>query len=336
MATISTKGQRRDAFTRRDQTLDFLKLRQTLKDNIRKKIFNKGTDCSSKQNSNRNDNNGSFFGPSETIILSSSVIHNRALVLAKHQSRKAISSSLWKKTPEASNNSIMQEIRKIQDSKSKTSSSIWSEKIPRVLKPNKKELKEARDYSSLFADEPEPVIVPTQRVEVKKVVKEIPKKQQPPVVVASKKHMEQSAVVRKVVERQVSSKDTNLAMQQQKVEVQHPKKKPRIQKNEDEKSTTSTTLKKKQPRRASDNHSNDPNEDLKALMMIRKMFNTERYANADDDDRNMVVGFNEILKEEKRSARIGRKEDAKELELIIEEEKRERERKISKKSSLVC
>ncbi|CAG7866522.1 unnamed protein product [Brassica rapa] len=71
-------------------------------------------------------------------------------------------------------------------------------------------------------------------------------------------------------------------------------------------------------------------EDAKALSMIRQMFNTNRYAGRDDDDRNMEANFDDIMKEERRSARIAREEDEKEAQLIAQEEERERLRKIRK------
>ncbi|XP_013688345.2 protein spt2 isoform X1 [Brassica napus] len=71
-------------------------------------------------------------------------------------------------------------------------------------------------------------------------------------------------------------------------------------------------------------------EDAKALSMIRQMFNTDRYAGRDYDDRDMEAGFDDIMKEERRSARIAREEDEKEARLIAEEEERERRRKLRK------
>ncbi|MCO5580410.1 hypothetical protein L7F22_034276 [Adiantum nelumboides] len=61
---------------------------------------------------------------------------------------------------------------------------------------------------------------------------------------------------------------------------------------------------------------------------IRKMFgyNPNKYRDIDDeDDRAMEANFHTIQMEEKRSARIAREEDERELALIEEEERRERE-----------
>ncbi|XP_021273839.1 uncharacterized protein LOC110408982 isoform X2 [Herrania umbratica] len=76
-------------------------------------------------------------------------------------------------------------------------------------------------------------------------------------------------------------------------------------------------------------------EDEKALMMIRNMFHTERYPVCDDDDdSDMEANWDEIMKEERRSAKIARQEDEEQLRLIEEEERRERMRKVAKKRKL--
>ncbi|GLU20199.1 hypothetical protein SLE2022_364100 [Rubroshorea leprosula] len=75
-------------------------------------------------------------------------------------------------------------------------------------------------------------------------------------------------------------------------------------------------------------------EEDEALEEIRRMFNTQRYAGRDDDDSDMEANFDEIMKEERRSAKIGRMEDEEEERLIQEEERRERMRKLAKKRKL--
>ncbi|KAL1213435.1 hypothetical protein V5N11_002593 [Cardamine amara subsp. amara] len=83
-------------------------------------------------------------------------------------------------------------------------------------------------------------------------------------------------------------------------------------------------LKKKKPARNS--------EDDIAFNMLREMFPKSRYAGRDDDDINMEANFEDIQKEERRSARIAREEDEREALLLAEEEKRERMRKSRKMS----
>ncbi|KAI3439181.1 uncharacterized protein J3R85_005143 [Psidium guajava] len=73
-----------------------------------------------------------------------------------------------------------------------------------------------------------------------------------------------------------------------------------------------------------------------AIDMIRKMFryNPNHYAGQDDDDSDMEANFDEIMKEEKRSAKIARKEDEEQQRLIEEEERREEMRKMARKRKL--
>uniref|UniRef100_A0A0D3AWU5 Uncharacterized protein n=1 Tax=Brassica oleracea var. oleracea TaxID=109376 RepID=A0A0D3AWU5_BRAOL len=79
-------------------------------------------------------------------------------------------------------------------------------------------------------------------------------------------------------------------------------------------------LKKKKPATMS--------EDAKALSMIRQI--TDRYVGHGYDNRDLEACFDDIMKEERRSARIAREEDEMEAELIAEEEERERQRKLLK------
>ncbi|KAG2263907.1 hypothetical protein Bca52824_070986 [Brassica carinata] len=67
-------------------------------------------------------------------------------------------------------------------------------------------------------------------------------------------------------------------------------------------------------------------EDAKALSMIRQI--TDRYVGHGYDNRDLEACFDDIMKEERRSARIAREEDEMEAKLIAEEEERERQRKL--------
>ncbi|XP_057482685.1 protein spt2-like [Actinidia eriantha] len=91
--------------------------------------------------------------------------------------------------------------------------------------------------------------------------------------------------------------------------------------------------KKKPVRRYSDDEDDDGG---RAISMIRQMFryNPNKYAGRDDDDSDMEANFDDILKEEKRSAKIAREEDEEELRKIEEEERREQLRKEAKKRKL--
>jgi len=78
----------------------------------------------------------------------------------------------------------------------------------------------------------------------------------------------------------------------------------------------------------------DDHEDGNVSSIIRRMFGYDpnKYRNMDDeDDRDMEVGFSSIQAEERRSERIAREEDERELALIEAEERAERERAIKKR-----
>ncbi|GAB2211799.1 hypothetical protein Drorol1_Dr00025134 [Drosera rotundifolia] len=81
-------------------------------------------------------------------------------------------------------------------------------------------------------------------------------------------------------------------------------------------------------------YNDDEDEGAKALAMIRKMFryNPAKYAGDDEDISDMEADFRTIEREEKKSARIAREEDERELRLIEEEERHNRMRKKSKLS----
>lgn len=78
----------------------------------------------------------------------------------------------------------------------------------------------------------------------------------------------------------------------------------------------------------------DLEDDGNVSSMIRKMFgyNPNKYSDMDDeDDRDMEVGFSRILAEERRSERIAKEEDERELALIEAEERAERERALKRR-----
>lgn len=93
--------------------------------------------------------------------------------------------------------------------------------------------------------------------------------------------------------------------------------------------------KKPVKRRYSDDEADD--EDTNAISMIRQMFgyNPNKYRGMDEEDDDcMEANFDDILREERKSARIAREEDERELRMIEEEERRERMRKEAKKRKL--
>ncbi|KAK7099263.1 hypothetical protein V1264_003430 [Littorina saxatilis] len=81
-----------------------------------------------------------------------------------------------------------------------------------------------------------------------------------------------------------------------------------------------------------DDFIDDDGEDDMATVSgtIQQLFGYDkrRYRDEDDDDRNMEVGFSQLMKEEARSARLGRQED---LEDIRREEEELKQKRLQKK-----
>ncbi|XP_060215736.1 uncharacterized protein LOC132642681 [Lycium barbarum] len=95
------------------------------------------------------------------------------------------------------------------------------------------------------------------------------------------------------------------------------------------------SLEDRRPARKPMRHDDDGAEAIS--MIIRRMFgyNPNRYRDDDDDDTSdMEANFDDILREEKQSAKIAKEEDEEELRKIEEEERRERLRKQAKKRKL--
>ncbi|XP_018634536.1 protein spt2-like isoform X2 [Nicotiana tomentosiformis] len=98
--------------------------------------------------------------------------------------------------------------------------------------------------------------------------------------------------------------------------------------------TATRSLEDRRPARKPMRH-DEEGDGAEAISMIRRMFgyNPNRYQD-DDDTSDMEANFDDILREEKRSAKIARKEDEEELRKIEEEERREQLRKQAKKRKL--
>ncbi|KAL0688180.1 hypothetical protein Bca4012_087857 [Brassica carinata] len=71
-------------------------------------------------------------------------------------------------------------------------------------------------------------------------------------------------------------------------------------------------------------------DDRRPLKKKKPATITDRYVGHGYDNRDLEACFDDIMKEERRSARIARKEDEMEAKLIAEEEERERQRKLLK------
>ncbi|KAE9450184.1 hypothetical protein C3L33_17927, partial [Rhododendron williamsianum] len=102
------------------------------------------------------------------------------------------------------------------------------------------------------------------------------------------------------------------------------------------KNSSRPTLRDDRPKKKAVRQDSDQEDDGAIRSMIHNIFryNPNRYAGRDEDDSDMEANFDEILMEEKRSARLARQEDEEELRKIEEEERREKLRQQAKKRKL--
>ncbi|CAN8232502.1 unnamed protein product [Cochlearia groenlandica] len=156
-----------------------------------------------------------------------------------------------------------------------------------------RELNESRDYSFLFSDDDDAKL-PSSSTTTSTVK---PKIQEPLTCGTSKNIVEQ------IKESQQLKKSSKYP----------PLKKPNIQLKTNKRKSTK--------------------EDELALRMVRKMCKIDRFAGRsfyDFDDKSMETNFEDIIKEEKRSEKLAKKEDTEQLMLIKEENRREIAKKAKK------
>ncbi|CAA7035923.1 unnamed protein product [Microthlaspi erraticum] len=280
---------------------EFLELRQRLKESIRKKMQN-GNDADPTPTSEQRkrklpyNNFGSFFGHSQPVI-APRVLQESKPLLEKER--------------------------------------LASKSIPTEVKKEAEKRKESRDYSFLLSDDAElPVSLKeppssavssviqmqpkpcssTNSSKVKPVLARKPASV--PVDRRTKPLTSDPKPKQRVEQRKVSNE---VARSPQMVPRKSlPPSKQRVMSKPELK--RDSQLMKKKRRRMSE-------EDDLALKMVREICKSDRYAGRDYDDyddRNMEASFEDIAKEEKRSARLAKKEDAEQLRLIEEEKRQER------------
>ncbi|XP_058069552.1 uncharacterized protein LOC131218778 isoform X2 [Magnolia sinica] len=152
----------------------------------------------------------------------------------------------------------------------------------------------------------------------------VPGKQKTPQFKSHSSSQNQYAEQKRVPQRPEKSK----MMSKQPVSSSKPQVKP-------PKQIPSRAIQEARPKkRPVHNYSDDDDEDAAAINMIRSMFRYNPNKYVDDDVSDMEANFDDILKEERRSAKIAREEDEREARLIEEEERRERLKKEAKRRKL--
>ncbi|XP_010275521.1 PREDICTED: protein SPT2 homolog isoform X2 [Nelumbo nucifera] len=388
------------------EELEYLKLRQKLKESLRKKIKKESSSVPTQVQEKKKlpyDNYGSFFGPSQPVIAQRVIQESKSILENQHLASRFSSlhhAAQNKKSPTPTASGTKPAVREEPP------------KIVSELQKKVQKLKDTRDYSFLLSDdaefpaptkEPPPrnVSVPDARsTQVPLKSKQLVNKPSRPVSngheerkpVSMNHKMPPKAGVQKVAppsrpkststdpRRELGSNSGNgpgrpvgpkglpskmpvptvekkasaVGAKSSQSGVQKaplPKLHPPVQKQHSEQkfrepernkikapkqipvraSMQEQRPKKKPVKRYSDEE--DEDEGDQAISMIRKMFgyNPNKYTGRDEDDSDMEANFDDIQREERKSAKIAREEDERELRLIEEEERRERLRKLKKR-----
>ncbi|KAL5730052.1 hypothetical protein ACHQM5_002925 [Ranunculus cassubicifolius] len=291
--------------------MDFLQYREKLKEELRAKMRKEQPSLDSRPQINETQEFvpfGSFFGPSDRSIAPRLLKETISLGLETHLPSSTTQSPppgiTDKKKPK---NQILKENRDysflFDDSKESDQSTIKSavtekpKKIPQAPSDNRQPKTKNTSSSSTASRKLPPKKVAASPSVTQKIPQVASENTQPKSSTTSKKLP--SAGTKKVSSFSVMEKKTyslpNTKLQKR--EVDRPKKRP-----------------------AEDD---DPSF---ALAELRKItgYNPCRYRGMDYDDRNMVAGFADVQNEERRSAKIARKEDAEEARRNEEIERREK------------
>ncbi|KFK30417.1 hypothetical protein AALP_AA7G258200 [Arabis alpina] len=311
---------------------EFLELRQRIKESIRKSTQNviDVVDTNPEQKKRKLPYNdfGSFFGPSQTVIAPRVLRESKPMIDNKVKAEKML-------------NSIESVCLKSTNPKEE-------------LKRKVEKLKDSRDYSFLLSDDAKLL------VSIEEPISQNPAKPNPKPSSSGSHSRTDSSSNGQAKTKETHRKSSKLSPQridavprrkpltstkpmtcvprqqgevkQRKVSQEHAlspssnSSKHRVISKPPLKQPQELKKKLKPKRRMS-------RDDELALEMVRKMCNTDRYKGRDFDDRddpNMETSLADLIKEENRSAKLARKEDAEQLRLIEEENRRERAMKKKK------
>lgn len=218
-----------------------------------------------------------------------------------------------------------------------------SNKLPSASRPNSSQMDSKKQHSSKNGTGPGRPLAPKGLTA--KTPSSLEKKVSPPVAKSSSSSMQKPGMQKPSLQKPSSQKPPSSKLQpsisrqqlEQRREPQGPAKakvlpkqpaglsRPQI--NRPQRPISSHVIthdnrpKKKPVRRYSDDEEDD--EGQEAISLIRQMFryNPNKFADRDDDLSDMEANFDDIMREEKRSARIGREEDEEQLRLLEQEER---------------
>ncbi|KAF9665631.1 hypothetical protein SADUNF_Sadunf16G0143100 [Salix dunnii] len=291
-----------------EEELEFLETRKLLKEQIRKRNCSHHLSEISNSRHHKTKTCGSFFGPSQPCIAPRVIQESKSKLFSLQTQiiqHRAVSTDILF--------SAMDHRTKVQ------------------------RLRQTRDHCFLFSDDNNPMlplasVPPTQHCAGSDNAKGLRKfndpklkPKQPPLACNSLKPLTNKRVMEKIPSRMSLQRKSILKRQRPNDATSNPKQpvKPHEMRSRRVRDNISSPVFNSQDqyhpkkRRLTDYEYDCEGE--KALLIIRKMFNTKRFAGRDDGDRKMEANFGDIMKEEKRSERLGRKEDQEQLRLSDED-----------------
>ncbi|KAL9820233.1 putative chromatin SPT2 [Arabidopsis thaliana] len=310
---------------------EFLELRQRIKESIRTKMQSGDTIIAptSKTQLHQSKSNlpydfGSFFGPSQTVIASRVLQESKPLLENETSAAKMLNSIQNKKSSVLMNDAS-------------------GTKNANEVKRKAEKLKDGRDYSFLFSDDAQlPVSIkepPTSRPSSTESQMQPRPGSSNNVQAHTREDSAINSQKRKSMNKkgQPSSKLGHQRPLSSTKPLRHDSKQQRVEQRNVSLELTRSQLPpakhqliSKPPLKRVKKKPVKMSEDDLALQMVRKMCKTDRFAGRDEDydDRCMEANFDDIImREEKRSERLAKKEDAEQLRLVEEEERVRRQKK---------
>ncbi|CAH2076152.1 unnamed protein product [Thlaspi arvense] len=310
----------------RHQESEFLEFRQRIKESIREETQNgDSVSPTSEQRKGKLPYNdfGSFFGPSQPVIARRVILESKSLLENELAATKMLNSIQTKQscgpTSASATKNAKRKAEMLKDSRDYSFLSSDDAELPVSIKEPPPRISPVPISRPSFwetqMDHSRPVSQPSSRLGSQRPVpsrkpdsKQMDHRKKPKPLTSDlkKQRVEQRKVPKELASSQTVPRKQSLASR--------VISKPVVKQHDHQ-------LKKK---RKSAKMSED---DELALRMIRKMCNTDRFSGSDFkdyDDRSMEANFQDIMKEEKRSEKLAKKEDAEQLRLIEEENRRER------------
>ncbi|RWR72958.1 protein spt2-like protein [Cinnamomum micranthum f. kanehirae] len=299
------------------EELEFLEFRQHLKEKARVRIKKESASITGNPQEEKkkppNDNYGSFFGPSKIVIAQRVLQECQSILQTCSKKKIFLANAAGKKRNEPN----------------------LPKKVCEELKIKSQELKKLRDYSFLMSDDaefpnPSAPALPISEAQVgdygasKSKASSMIKSAEPP-----RQSVPSSKPPKMKLHKQMPPQtDQYRVMQKRSLPSSKRQMKPteRIKPHAAQKDQP-----EKRPVKRYLDEEEDMDEGKDAISIIRSMFRYDPNKYVDNADDVMEASFRDIEKEEKRSARIARKEDECEQRLIEEEERRFKMRKEAKR-----